>query len=182
MIRDDDTQLVKKSVEGDKLSYGLLVDKYQKPIFNIVYRMCHNLEDARDITQGVFIRAFQKLYTFKIEKKFFSWLCRIAINESLNFLKQQKKMIEMPVNMPLTDEGPDHAIAHKEEREQIRRALMEIEPKYRILIILKHFQNFSYAQIAEVMNLPVKTIKSRLYSARQKLGQILVRNGMINYD
>ena len=82
MIKNDDTELVKQSLEGDKLSVGLLVDKYQKPIFNIVYRMCHNLEDARDITQGVFIRAFQKLYTFNIEKKFFSWLCRIAINES----------------------------------------------------------------------------------------------------
>jgi RNA polymerase sigma-70 factor (ECF subfamily) len=182
MIKNDDTELVKQGLEGDKLSVGLLVDKYQKPIFNIVYRMCHNLEDARDITQGVFIRAFQKLYTFNIEKKFFSWLCRIAINESLNFLKQQKKMVEIPVNMPLREEGPDHAIVNKEEREQIRQALMEIEPKYRILIILKHFQNFSYTKIAEIMNLPEKTIKSRLYSARQKLGQILVRNGMVKDD
>jgi len=182
MIRNDDSELVKLCLAGDKLSFGLLVDKYQKPIFNIIYRMCHNLEDARDIAQRVFIRAFQRLDTFDCNKKFFSWLCRIAINESLNFLKQQKKMVEIPVSMPIGEKGPEQMLDGNEQREQMRKALMEIESKYRILIILKHFQNFSYDQMSEIMHLPVKTIKSRLYSARQKLGQILVRNGMISYD
>ena len=182
MIRSEDESFIKRCLDGDTQVFGLLVDKYQKPIYNIIYRMCHNLEDARDITQGVFVRAYQKLNTFDIEKKFFSWLCRIAINETLNFLKQQKKMVEVPISMPGNEKGADHAVANKEEREQIHRALMEIESKYRILIILKHFQNFSYTQIGDMMNLPEKTIKSRLYTARQKLGQILVRHGMIIYD
>lgn len=91
-------------------------------------------------------------------------------------------MIELPIAMPIFEKNPEQTLASEEQRENVRKALIEIESKYRILIILKHFRNFSYVQIAEIMDLPVKTIKSRLYSARQKLAEILVRNGIISYD
>ena len=182
MIKRDDSTLVKCCRDGDTTSFEALVDKYQRPIFNLVYRMCHNTEDARDVTQGVFIRAFQKLNTFDLDKKFFSWLYRIAINESLNFLAQKKKMVEIPPAISDENSDPEDILARNEICEQIQRVLMTLKPKYRILIILKHFQNFSYTQIASMMDLPVKTVKSRLYSARQILGQVLVRNGIIYYD
>lgn len=178
MIRDDDTQLVRQCLCGEVRAFEDLVDKYQKPIFNIIYRMCHDYEDARDLTQGVFVRVYEKLSSYNPKYKFFSWVYRIAINESLNHLNQKKTMNEIPENYHSQDNNPEESLEQLEMTENIRDSLARIEPKYRALIVLKHFQNCSYQQISKIMNLPEKTVKSRLYIARQQLGHALMQKGI----
>jgi RNA polymerase sigma-70 factor (ECF subfamily) len=140
--------------------------------------MCHNTEDARDLTQSVFIKVYEKLAYFNQDLKFFSWIYRIAINDTLNFLNQKKSVEELPDSCVSEDRDPGDSYEQHELSENIQRALLEVEAKYRALILLKHFQNYTYNEIAQVMDLPEKTVKSRLFIARQQLGKILRQKGI----
>ena len=178
MNRSEDSILVEKCLTGNRQAFETLLDKYQQPIFNFVYRMCHHTEDARDVTQSVFIKVYEKLASFNTDLKFFSWIYRIAINEALNYLNQKKPMEELPASFESMDSNPDEFYERLELSENIQKALLEVETKYRALIVLKHFQNCSYQQIAEIMYLPEKTVKSRLYIARQQFAKVLVQKGI----
>jgi len=178
MNNSEDSVLVNKCLQGNLNAFETLIDKYQKPIFNVVFRMCHHTEDARDVTQSVFIKVYNKLASFNTELKFFSWLYRIAINETLNFISQKKPVEEFPVSYESKDSNPDESYEQLELAENIQSALLEVDPKYRALLVLKHFQNYSYSQIAQIMDLPEKTVKSRLFIARQHLGKILKQKGI----
>ena len=178
MTKDEDLKQVQRCLSGHIQAFETLVDKYQKPIYNIVYRMCHDVEDTRDITQSIFIKAYQKLDTFNPKFRFFSWLYRIAINETLNYLEKNKRMEKIPINYAASEGNPEKSLERLEFSEKIQQGLLQIEAKYRALIILKHFQNLSYQQISQIVNLPEKTVKSRLYSARQQLGEALNKLGI----
>ena len=182
MSRSEDTILVKKCLAGNLRAFEKLIDKYQQPIFNVVYRMCHHTEDARDVTQNIFIKVYEKLSFFNTDLKFFSWIYRIAINETLNHLNQKKPMEELQTSFESKGSNPDEFYDRLELSENIQKALLEVESKYRALIILKHFQNCSYQQIAEIVDLPEKTVKSRLYLARQQLSKVLIQKGIRFYD
>jgi RNA polymerase sigma-70 factor (ECF subfamily) len=182
MIEHDDKKLVHDCLNGSKQAFEQVVDKYQKMIFNMVYRMIHNLDDAEDITQGIFIKVFENLNSFNPKYKFFSWMYRIAINESLNHINRMKPFDPLSENLVALEKTPDKTYNGVEISEKIQQALMQIDPDYRMLIILKHFQDCSYKEIAVISNIPEKTIKSRLFTARQLLKEILVREGMIPDD
>ena len=178
MNSSEDSILVNKCLKGDVQAFETLLDKYQQPIFNVVFRMCHHTEDARDLTQNIFVKVYEKLAYFNTELKFFSWLYRIAINETLNFLNQKKPVEELPITIESEEIHPDEIYEQLELSKNIQNALLEIEAKYRALIVLKHFQNCSYNQIAQIMDLPEKTVKSRLFIARQQLGKVLRQKGI----
>jgi RNA polymerase sigma-70 factor (ECF subfamily) len=182
MINDDDAGLVKKCLQGDVKSFEVLVDKYQKPIFNVALRMCNDYDSAEDISQAAFVKAYNNLNSFNPKYKFFSWICRIVINEGLNFLKQKKKLLELDENIISTEITPDQVFEQMELSHKIRNALMEIEPNYRILIELRHFQNCSYSEMGDILNIPEKKVKSRLYTARQVLGKVLIKIGIEKND
>jgi RNA polymerase sigma-70 factor (ECF subfamily) len=178
MNETDDTTLVNKCIQGDVKAFEVLVDKYQKPIFNAALRICNDFDSAEDISQAAFVKAFEKLESYNQKYKFFSWIYRIVINEALNFLHQGKNLLELDENIISKQETPDQVFEQTELSEKIRDALMHIEPDYRILIELRHFQNCSYNEIGYIMNIPEKTVKSRLYTARQALGKILIKIGI----
>jgi RNA polymerase sigma-70 factor (ECF subfamily) len=178
MNETDDTTLVNKCIQGDVKAFEVLVDKYQKPIFNAALRICNDFDSAEDISQAAFVKAFEKLESYNQKYKFFSWIYRIVINEALNFLYQRKNLLELDENIISKQETPDQVFEQTELSEKIRDALMHIEPDYRILIELRHFQNCSYNEIGYIMNIPEKTVKSRLYTARQALGKILIKIGI----
>ena len=178
MTCSEDSRLVDQCLNGDLQAFEVLIDKYQQPVYNVIFRMCHHTEDARDVTQNVFVKVYNNLATFNRELKFFSWIYRIAINETLNYLHQKKPMEELSPTIESQEENPVSYLEQAEVSENIHRALLEIETKYRSLIVLKHFQNCSYQQIAEITDLPEKTIKSRLYIGRQLLAKVLLRKGI----
>jgi RNA polymerase sigma-70 factor (ECF subfamily) len=182
MNNDDDAILVKNCLQGDVKAFEILVDKYQKPIFNAALRLCNDFDNAEDIAQAAFVKAYNKLDSFNPKYKFFSWIYRIVINEAINFIHRAKSLTELDENVKSEDKSPDQDYEQNERSGQIRLALMQVEPNYRILIELKHFQNCSYSEIATILDIPEKKVKSRLYSARQILGQVLLKIGVNKND
>ncbi len=178
MNETDDITLVKKCIQGNVKAFEVLVDKYQKPIFNAALRICNDFDNAEDISQAAFVKAFEKLESYNPKYKFFSWIYRIVINEALNLLHQGKNLLELDENIISKQETSDQVYEQTELSEKIRDAIMHIEPDYRILIELRHFQNCSYSEIGYIMSIPEKTVKSRLYTARKALGKILIKTGI----
>ena len=174
----DDVTLVKKCLQGDVKAFEILVDKYQKSIYNAALRICNDFDNAEDISQAAFVKAFEKLETYNPKYKFFSWIYRIVLNEALNFIHRSKKNLELNENIVAKEKTPDRILEESELSLKIRNALMKIEPNYRILIELRHFQNCTYTEIGYILNIPEKTVKSRLYTARQVLGKILLQAGI----
>jgi len=144
------------------------VDRYQQRLFNVALRMLGNVQDAEDVTQTVFLNAFRKLGTYDPSYRFFSWIYRMTVNESLNTLKRRKHtvILEDELGIPAPGGEPDRAT---EVQDRVGKALMELKPDDRAVVVLKHFVSFSYEEIAEVLEVPVKTVKSRLFTARERL-------------
>ncbi len=178
MEGSEDNRLVQRCLDGDRLAFGALVDKYQRPIYMLALKMMRNAAFAEDISQTAFLKAFEKLASFDPAQKFFSWLYRIAMNEALNQLKFQERFQEIPEGT--VDENADGSeqMQKDEHAAAVQRALMKLKPEYRSVIVLSHFEDLSYEEIADVLRIPVKKVKSRLFSARQLLRRILVQKGV----
>ncbi|MGA7305260.1 MAG: sigma-70 family RNA polymerase sigma factor [Rhodothermales bacterium] len=179
-IDADDLSLVRRTVRGDRGAFGALVDRYQKPIYNVALRIVKNPEDAEDIAQTVFMKAYQKLDGFDERYRFFSWIYRIAINESLNFSTRRRSFEALEPSMQSAVDSPEEETIKLDKEERVGDAILELEPEDRAIVILKHFQGFSYAEIGFILNIPEKTVKSRLYTARQRLKDVLTRMGYFN--
>jgi RNA polymerase sigma-70 factor (ECF subfamily) len=177
MSKPDDTRLIERCIKGDRKAFETLLIQYEKPVFNAAYRMLNNKEDASDVTQTVFLKVYESLDSFDPSRRFFSWVYRIALNESINVLGKQKRL--EPLQHEPADDGksPEQEVASAELSAEIQAALMTVNTDYRTVVILKHFLGCSYMEISEVLEIPEKTVKSRLYSARQMLRDTLTRSG-----
>lgn len=176
----DDATLVRQTLEGQEKPYEILIDRYQKVIFNLALRMLNDEQDAEDIAQTVFIKAYQNLNTFNFKHKFFNWIYRMAINESLNLVKQKKRFEGMEADYIPGNDSPEESYATVELSDRIGSALMCLDPEYRILIVLKHLQELSYNEISYILELPEKKVKSRLFTARHLLKDVLLKHGIAN--
>jgi RNA polymerase sigma-70 factor (ECF subfamily) len=174
-----DKELVSECLAGSQEAFGALVDRYQKVVFNVAYRMTNDYDAADDITQSVFIKGFEKMSSFNAKFKFFSWLYRIAVNESLNYINRNKRTEELSPDLRASQKTPEQAYSDAEVSEKVEDALMQLDPKYRIVVVLKHFRDCSYREIGDILQIPEKTVKSRLFTARQLLKSILVERGII---
>lgn len=172
-----DWTLVQRCLTGETEAFGLLIDRYQKVLFNLALRMTGNPEDARDLTQTAFMKAYEKLGTFRPDCSFFSWLFRIGINESLNFLKRRRPVTGLEEHLPSAEKSAEEIFQSREVAAKVQTVLMGLAPKYRILIVLRHFQNLGYEEIASVTGVSVDKVKSRLFMARGLLKDELMKMG-----
>ena len=177
MSKPDDTKLIEQCIEGDRQAFETLLIQYEKPVFNAAYRMLNNREDASDVTQTVFLKVFENFDSFDPSRRFFSWIYRITLNESINWLGKQKRL--EPLQHETADDGksPEQEVDSAQLSADVQAALMTIGTDYRAVVILKHFLGCSYMEISEVLEIPEKTVKSRLYSARQMLKDALISTG-----
>jgi RNA polymerase sigma-70 factor (ECF subfamily) len=174
-----DVELVAACLEGDNRAYEELVRKYQKPIYNLALRMVRKPEDAEDITQTVFVKAYEKLEMYDSSHQFFSWVYRIAINESINFSKKQKRLEEYESGVSGSRKvTPADEFGADDLTERIGQAILALKMDYRLVIVLKHYHDYSYQEMSDVLGIPEKTVKSRLFSARQQLKEILKSEGV----
>lgn len=174
MTNSDDLVLVERCRAGDRAALAELVERYQRPVYNAAYRVLGNVEDARDVTQTVFMKACEQLDGFDARYKFFSWIYRIAVNESLNLLRRNRR--EQPVDGLDGGDGSTDPAFLADEAElgaQVQRALMKMKAEDRVVLTLRHFGDCSYCEIAAIVGVPEKTVKSRLYAARQRLRELL---------
>lgn len=182
--RDElDPMLVARLVQGDETAFEQLVTCYERPMFNVAYRMLGSLSEAADVTQTVFMKVFEHLHEYDPKYRLFSWIYRIAVNESIDRLQRHKRTtgMEDPVeNMPLEsgERRPDELFGNEQLHDLIQATLMELQKDYRAVIVLRHFSECSYENMAEILQVPEKTVKSRLFSARQLLRQKLMDRGV----
>ncbi len=182
MLEQNDAALVRQCLEGNIKAFERLIDKYQKTIFNVALRMINDYDDAEDIAQAVFIKAYEKLASFDFSHKFFSWLYRMVVNEALNFINRRKRFEKLDNVFVAADKTPEENYEEGEMAQRVEMALMRLEPEQRALIVLKHFQELAYEEIGYIFDIPEKTVKSRLFTARQALKQILLRQGFVAND
>lgn len=178
MVEQEDLVLIRECLSGSSRAFETIVNKYQKTVFNVAFRIINDHEDAEDITQSSFVKAFEHLETFNPSHKFFSWLYRIVVNESLNALNQKKRLEGLNEGLISKEKTPEETYDELETTENIDHALMDLTPDNRIVIVLKHFQNLSYTDIGHILDIPEKTVKSRLFTARQLLKSSLLKKGI----
>ena len=178
MNEEDDPTLVQRCREGDRDAFERLVMRYQKPVFNVALRMLRNRQDALDVAQTTFVKAFEHLADYDSAFRFYSWLYRIAINESLNALALRKPRGELDANTADERPGPDRNAEGDETIQAIEDALMLLSPELRTVTVMRHITQLSYEDIAEALGLPEKTVKSRLHSARERLRDHLRRRDL----
>lgn len=173
-----DTELITAASEGDENAFRLLVERYQKQVSVTVIGMLGNVTEADDVAQSVFIRFYQSLDKFRGESGLGTYLTRIAINLSLNELKRRQRRFqrffsfqksEKPIDLPDRNEAPERM----DERDMIANALQQLEPDFRSIVVLRLVDGYSVKETAEMLNLPMGTVASRLARAQLKLKTIL---------
>ena len=176
MDDDLDETLVERCREGDRSAFAVLVGRYHRPIYNAAYRVLGNAEDASDITQVVFMRVTERLDEFDSRYKFFSWIYRIALNESLNLARKRGR--EEPLDEEAEVAGarahePEWIADQSELAERVQRALQGMNVDDRAVITLRHFSDCSYREMSGILGIAEKTVKSRLFAARRRLRELL---------
>lgn len=173
IITPDDAKdhaIIRSVLQGDVNAYGLLVKRYQVPVFNLLLRMLNSHDEAEELTQVAFIRAYEALSTFRFGFRFFSWLYRIAINLALTQMKQQKRYTSLTGMEQLVD----HAEEAEPEKEQlVQLAIKQLNDTYKAVVILKYYQQLSYKEIGFMLGITEKKVRSRLYDARVKIKKTL---------
>jgi RNA polymerase sigma-70 factor (ECF subfamily) len=155
-------------------AFGELVTRYQMGVFNVCYRILHERGEAEDLAQDTFIRAYDRIHTFDIEREFGPWIRRVAANLCLNHLESQKVITELDDERDADQtQRPESVVEVHERSGQIRKALASLPVNYRLVIELRHYQEMSYDEIAELLNIPLSVVKSHLFRARKILAEKL---------
>ena len=178
MNNADERELIENCMNGDRQAIEGLLFKYEKPVYNAAFRMLHSSEDARDVTQTVFLKVIENLDSYDPTYRFFSWIYRIALNESINCLKKQNRLEALDREPAAEGAGPEEQTGTDQMSQRMQIALMTIKAEYRTVIVLKHFVDCSYDEISQILNVSEKTVKSRLYTGRQLLKKALSKSGM----
>lgn len=182
----DEAALVKRARQGDMGAYDDLVKRYQERIYATIYHMTSNHEDANDLAQEAFIKAFQALKSFKGGSSFYTWIYRIAVNKTINFLKQRKNRAQLSLNdldfnaehdpdlvALISDKTPRRDAGLAELQEKLNAAMQKLSEHHRLVVTLHDVQGMSHEEIAAVMDCNIGTVRSRLFYARQQLQALL---------
>ncbi len=170
--KPSDLQIIERCLDGRSGDFRLLIERYQQPMYRTALGITGDPERAKDITQNGFIKAWEKLDTFDPNHRFFSWLYRIIVHEALNSNRAEEKFTSLN-RMPPDSETPHLQVVKEESKQKLRQALKTLKPNYRTIIHLRHFEELSYREIAEILDIEEKTVKSRLYTARMNLRDAL---------
>jgi RNA polymerase sigma-70 factor (ECF subfamily) len=168
---EDEDGLIGRCLAGDKSAFEPLVERYHRPLYRVAARLLGDRDEARDVTQTAFLKAYQALATCDRQRRFFSWIYRIVINECLNTLRARRPTQGLHDGMAAASEADPVAVG--ETRQRVRKALLRLPAEQRDVIVLRHFAELRYEQIAAALGIPEKTVKSRLFSARQRLCELL---------
>lgn len=181
----DDKTLITHILEGDQSAFAALVERYQAPVYNQILRMVGSEQDALELAQETFLRVWRGLAWFQFESKFSTWLYRLAANCCIDFLRRQKKQHtvsltaddEKTADIPDRQATPEEQLLTRERRDMLQNAMAQLETGHRQILTLRVINELDYAQIAQVLDIPVGTVKSRLARARAQLRKKLQEIG-----
>lgn len=177
-----DRAQIRECLNGDLGAFEKIVERYERPLFHAAVRLVGNSEDARDIVQTTFTKAFEKLATYDDRHDFRSWIYRIAINDAINHRKRRRlhqPTGDLDAEVSPEQDGPESECSANEVSRHIQAAMMSLKVDHRAVIVLRHYMDCSYEEMAEVLGVAEKTVKSRLFTARQTLKELLIRRGVI---
>ena len=191
MTREQESAVVRAVLDGDVNAFEMLVREYEKNVYNLALRMVGNSEDAADMSQEAFIKAYNSLNSFRGDSKFSVWLYRIVSNVCLDFIRSRKR--KQTVSLSVEDDNgedveldiaddtqlPERLMDKQLTRDAVRRGLASLPPGQRQILLLREIQGLSYDEIAEVLNVEAGTVKSRIFRARKKLSAFLLEDGNI---
>lgn len=185
----EELELIHKAAEGDHDAFEQLVLSYQKQVYNLTLRMAGNPEDALDLSQEAFFKAWRGLSTYRFDSAFSTWLYRLTSNVCIDFLRKQKKSKVVSLNfvddeneeqeLTLPDPGPstEDQVLLQLDQEQIAKAMNRLEPEYRQVLVMRVINGLSYAEISEALAIKEGTVKSRIARARDKMRFFLQKSG-----
>jgi RNA polymerase sigma-70 factor (ECF subfamily) len=187
LSKAEDQALIAAAVGGDERAYERLLGKYQKSVYYLIFKMIRNPEDAEDLSQETFAKAFANLQNFDAKFAFSTWLFKIATNASIDFIRR-RKMQTLSINAPSGGEDnpnpvlqlkdgnliPDESLLKKQRKEYLTLAIEQLPARYRQLVALRYFDELSYEEVAELLKIPLGTVKAQLHRARELLSQALV--------
>ena len=195
MTREEEAKIIRAVVDGNTNAFEDLVLEYQKQVYHITLKMTGSEEDAFDLSQETFLKAYRTLSTFRGESGFGSWLYRMASNLCIDFLRKKKRRVpEQPVSLDEEEEGrrpvelpdlryePQSQLEKKELREKVREGLQRLPEEQRLILILRDVEGFSYQEIADALKIELGTVKSRIYRARAHLARLLTEDGNFLQD
>jgi RNA polymerase sigma-70 factor (ECF subfamily) len=178
----EDLDLVQRAQQGDIVAYDSLVRRYQERVYATIYHMTSNHEDAGDLAQETFIKGYQALKSFKGDSSFYTWVYRIAVNKTINFLKQRKNKTHLSLNdldfnaehdpdmlALVSDKTPRRDASLSELQEKLNAAMQKLSPAHRLVVTLHDVQGLPHEEIATIMDCNIGTVRSRLFYARQQL-------------
>jgi RNA polymerase sigma-70 factor (ECF subfamily) len=174
-VRNDgeDVADVVRCLEGDHAAFEALVNRYHRPFFTFALRVLGNREEAGDAVQTAFVKVYENLRAFDQSRRFFSWSYRILVNECLNVRRGQRPSEPIDANL-VADGSPHEDVERTERRRQVQAAILQLPIEYRDVIVLHYFSGLAYEDISDTLGVPEKTVKSRLYTARQRLAAMLL--------
>jgi len=177
-MKPDDENLVRECLEGNDRAFETLLDRYERKVFNGALRMVNSRDDASDITQSVFLKVYENLGRFNARYKFFSWIYRITVNESINFLNRRKPLDPVEDDLPSKQRSPLESLRGAELCGAVQEALMSLNTDLRTVIILRHFHECTYHEMSDILEIREETVKSRLFSGRRMLRDLLILKGI----
>jgi len=188
-VTDPDLELVEKARTGDSKAFSQLVNRHYEMVYVVAYGVLRDREHARDTTQEVFLKVHQDISRFKGDSKFRTWLYRVTTNAAIDQVRRRKPSIsldatdkgeddEAPVVIPDQSPGPRQESEKEELKQSFARALEELSEDHRAVLVLREWQDLSYEEIAETLNLEMGTVMSRIFYARKKLGEVLKKMGI----
>lgn len=181
-----DYLLVQRAQGGDQHAYAQLLNRYWDSVYFMILKMAHNKDDAEDLTIEAFGKAFKFIHNYEPEFAFSTWLFKIANNNAIDFLrKQHTKTISIdsqgrdaeednPVQLQADTADPEEVLIHKQKTELMQTIVKELKPRYSRLVQLRYFEEYSYEEIAETLNLPIGTVKAQLFRAKELLYHIII--------
>jgi RNA polymerase sigma-70 factor (ECF subfamily) len=179
---EPDRTIVERCLSGDVEAFGVLVERYERPVFNVILHMVGDYEDAREVSQQVFMKCFEHLGSYDSTRKFFSWIYRIAINQSLNHVKSRRTGEPLDESLESGDVDASTRVENSERRRDVRRVVRALTPDYRVVVILRHYLQLSYREIAETLEVDETTVRWRLYSARRLMRDALAAQGYAEHS
>jgi RNA polymerase sigma-70 factor (ECF subfamily) len=185
-VNADDNRLIGECLQGQSAAFGELVRHYQDRLYNTAYRLMGNAADAQDVVQEAFLNAYQSLGSFKGDSLFFTWLYRIAVNTAISQKRKQRVVAsihamgpEQPGVDPLDPADhnrPGYALEQAEEEQRVQRALNRLSAEHRTVLVLKEIDGQKYEAMAEILGVPIGTVRSRLHRARLELRELLSKD------
>ncbi len=183
--RHQDLKTIRRCKRGEEAAFAEILTRYRGAIHNLCYRMTRNSEDASDLAQEVFIKVFNLLDRFDEDYAFSSWLFRIATNHCIDFLRRKRMQFqsiegstgadgeEYELQLPDGGPTPDVVLQRKEALQRLEEVISDLPPHYKAITLLRHDQQLSYEEIAEILQLPLGTVKARIHRARNMVQQML---------